>query len=67
MADKLVYQCCICKAVCLHSSSSADSVEWIPCKAIIHASHGICPSCLPGELEKVRRALQQDELLSIAS
>ena len=67
MAKKLVHQCCICKAICLEPSRSMNPSAWAPHSCTISASHGICPSCMPRELDKVRRALRQLEALKLAS
>ena len=67
MGKKLPFQCCICKAVCWNPQGADKPEVWSECDSTIAASHGICPRCLPGELEKARRAQGSGKGITLAS
>ncbi len=66
MANDLPFQCCVCKAVCWSLDAAGNRSEWVPCSRSIVASHGICPDCLPRELAKARRAIQDRSNVTLA-
>lgn len=50
----MVRQCCLCNAI--YAGRNSEGAElWIAHPRRIRGSHGICPVCLPAEVEKIIR------------
>ncbi|MFQ6132985.1 MAG: hypothetical protein ACE5R4_13170 [Armatimonadota bacterium] len=54
----MVRQCCLCNAIYAGKNSDGEEM-WVSHPRPIRGSHGICPVCLPAEVERIIRMAEE--------